>query len=172
MYILMWCLCFFFFLPFHTHFLPFAPPLPPPFSVPAIVAPYLQPRGGQANRQLSPELIAKLVLQIIHRDAYEWYDWHVPPSRLPSTSSLPQVQPPGLGTYVSVPRLRPLCWQLRRYHYTTGLSRQYSSSFFSIHNTPYSYKMCLKRHCNIQYMLGSTQAFPTCIFTIIQLPLR
>lgn len=34
----------------------------PPFSVPAIVAPYFQPRGGQANRQLSPELIAKLVL--------------------------------------------------------------------------------------------------------------
>lgn len=64
MYILMWCLFFvfvffFFFLPFHTHFLPFAPPLPP-FSVPAIVAPYFQPRGGQANRQLSPELIANL----------------------------------------------------------------------------------------------------------------
>lgn len=51
--------CFFFFLPFHTHFLPFAPPLPP-FLVPAIVAPYFQPRGGQANRQLSPELIANL----------------------------------------------------------------------------------------------------------------
>lgn len=57
-YILMWCL-FFFFLPFHTHFLPFAPPLPP-FLVPAIVAPYFQPRGGQAYRQLSSELIASL----------------------------------------------------------------------------------------------------------------
>lgn len=104
MYILMWCLFFFSFLPFHTHFLPFAPPLPP-FLVPAIVAPYFQPRGGQANRQLSPELIANLLCRI-HRAAQECYDWHVPPSRLPSTSSLQQAQPPSLGMYVSVPKLR------------------------------------------------------------------
>lgn len=166
-YILMWCL-FFFFLSSLPHTLSTLCPSSSPLFSASHSGTLLPARRWAGKQAAVSRAHSKLVLQIIHRDAFEWYDWHVPTSRLPSTSSLQQVQPPGLGAYISVPKLRPLSWQLRRYHYTTGLSRQYSFSFFSIHKNPCSYKMYLKRRCNIQYVLGSMQAFPIFISVVIQ----